>query len=112
MFRTSCVLPLTLARQHLRMAYSKRISLWMAAYLVATNLQNESMRHFIMHIATFSNFSNVCRLPTDFSKPIQVDLPISHAGAFVFWVEYDGSSAGERVKGRQGYFNVDPILRT
>ena len=51
------------------------------------------------------------RLPTNFSKPIQVDLPISHAGAFVYWVEYDGKP-GERIKGREGYFNIDPILRT
>jgi glycogen debranching enzyme len=51
------------------------------------------------------------RLPTNFSKPIQVDLPISHAGAFVFWVEYDGEAPGERVKGREGYFNIDPVLR-
>ncbi|TFY77346.1 hypothetical protein EWM64_g6668 [Hericium alpestre] len=29
------------------------------------------------------------RLPTDFSKPIQIDLPISHAGAFAYWIEYD-----------------------
>ena len=52
------------------------------------------------------------RLPTNFSKPIQVDLPVSQAGAFVFWVEYDGNVQGERVKGREGYFNIDPILRT
>ncbi|KAK0218056.1 glycoside hydrolase family 13 protein [Armillaria fumosa] len=51
------------------------------------------------------------RLPSDYSKPIQVDLPISHAGAFVFWVEYDGENTGERIKGREGYFNIDPILR-
>lgn len=51
------------------------------------------------------------RLPTDFSKPITIDLPISHAGAFVYWVEYDGQEAGERIKGREGYFNVDPVLR-
>jgi glycogen debranching enzyme len=47
-----------------------------------------------------------------FSKPIRVDLPISHAGAFLYWVEYDGVNPGERVKGREGYFNIDPILRT
>ena len=52
------------------------------------------------------------RLPTDFSAPIQIDLPISHAGAFVYWVEYDGDTPGSRVKGREGYFNIDPILRT
>lgn len=51
------------------------------------------------------------KLPSDLSRPIQVDLPISHAGAFVFWVEYDGDSPGERVKGREGYFNIDPALR-
>ncbi|KIK60308.1 glycoside hydrolase family 13 protein [Collybiopsis luxurians FD-317 M1] len=51
------------------------------------------------------------KLPSDFSKPIQVDLPISHAGAFVYWVEYDGEKPNERVKGREGYFNVDPVLR-
>lgn len=54
---------------------------------------------------------NLDRLPTDVSKPIQVDLPISHAGAFVYWVEYDGVGDGERVKGREGYFNIDPALR-
>ncbi len=48
-------------------------------------------------------------LPSDYSKPIKVDLPISHAGAFVYWVEYDGTDG--RVKGREGYFNIDPILR-
>lgn len=52
------------------------------------------------------------RLPSDFSKPIQIDLPISHAGAFVFWLEYDGEKPGERVKGHEGYFNIDPVLRT
>ncbi|KIJ65141.1 glycoside hydrolase family 133 protein [Hydnomerulius pinastri MD-312] len=51
------------------------------------------------------------KLPTDLSKPIQVDLPISHAGAFVYWVEYDGDAPGERIQGREGYFNIDPILR-
>ena len=52
----------------------------------------------------------VVSLPQDFSKPVQVDLPISHAGAFVYWVEYDGDN-GERLKGRSGYFNIDPILK-
>ncbi|KAL1753858.1 glycoside hydrolase family 13 protein [Schizophyllum commune] len=51
------------------------------------------------------------KLPTVLSKPIQIDLPISHAGAFVFWVEYDGAEQGQRVKGPEGYFNVDPVLR-
>lgn len=55
--------------------------------------------------------SVISRLPTDYSKPIHIDLPISHAGAFVYWVEYDGDD-GKRVKGRHGYFNVDPILKT
>jgi glycogen debranching enzyme len=39
-------------------------------------------------------------------------LPISHAGAFCYWVEYDSNKDGSRVKGREGYFNIDPILRT
>ncbi|KAJ3809108.1 glycoside hydrolase family 13 protein [Lentinula aff. lateritia] len=51
------------------------------------------------------------KIPSDFSKPIQIDLPISHAGAFVFWVEYDGELPSQRIKGREGYFNVDPVLR-
>ena len=50
------------------------------------------------------------RLPIDFSKPIKVDLPISCAGAFVYWVEFDGEIPDSRIKGREGYFNVDPIL--
>ena len=49
-------------------------------------------------------------LPADFSKSIKVDLPISCAGAFVYWVEFDGEVPETRVKGREGYFNVDPIL--
>ncbi|KIM34496.1 glycoside hydrolase family 13 protein [Serendipita vermifera MAFF 305830] len=50
-------------------------------------------------------------LPSDLSKPIQIDLPISSAGVFVYWIEYDASD-GTRAKGREGYFNVDPVLRT
>ncbi|KIJ55238.1 glycoside hydrolase family 133 protein [Sphaerobolus stellatus SS14] len=50
------------------------------------------------------------KLPTDFSKSIHINLPISHAGAFVYWIEYDGA-AGGRVIGREGYFNIDPVLR-
>lgn len=53
----------------------------------------------------------IYRLPTNVSKPIQIDLPISHAGAFAYWVEYDSDSNEERVKGREGYFNIDPVLR-
>ncbi|KAG8831109.1 hypothetical protein FRC18_007134 [Serendipita sp. 400] len=34
-------------------------------------------------------------LPSDFSKPVQIDLPISSAGVFVYWIEYDGKD-GER----------------
>ncbi len=30
----------------------------------------------------------------------------------MYWVEYDGGRVGERVKGREGYFNIDPVLRT
>ncbi|KDR65730.1 hypothetical protein GALMADRAFT_81520 [Galerina marginata CBS 339.88] len=51
------------------------------------------------------------KLPQAFSKPVHVDLPIYHAGAFIYWLEYDGKN-GERVKGRPGYFNVDPVLKT
>ncbi|KAG8884358.1 hypothetical protein FRB98_002437 [Tulasnella sp. 332] len=57
------------------------------------------------------------KLPSIFSKPIKIDLPISQAGAFVYWIEYDASTSSldassKRIKGREGYFNVDPILRT
>ena len=59
----------------------------------------------------FGRFDFVERkLPTDFSKPIKIDLPISYAGAFTYWIEYDGPD-GKRVKGREGYFNIDPVLR-
>jgi glycogen debranching enzyme len=53
----------------------------------------------------------VHRLPTNVSRPIQIDLPISHAGAFAYWVEYDDETPGHRTTGRQGYFNIDPLLR-
>ncbi|KAF8584023.1 glycoside hydrolase family 133 protein [Ramaria rubella] len=49
------------------------------------------------------------KLPNNFSKPIHVNLPISHAGAFVYWVEYEGPSS-EPIIGRKGYFNIDPVL--
>ncbi|KAH8116274.1 glycoside hydrolase family 13 protein [Phellopilus nigrolimitatus] len=51
------------------------------------------------------------KLPTNVSKPIQIDLPISHAGAFAYWVEYDSDTKDGRTKGREGYFNIDPALR-
>ncbi|KDN43331.1 glycoside hydrolase family 133 protein [Tilletiaria anomala UBC 951] len=68
------------------------------------------------------------KLPTDFSKPIQLDLWITHAGVFEFYVEHAapiqrspyptkeqpiclGASGMERVKSKRGYFNVDPLLR-
>lgn len=51
------------------------------------------------------------KLPTNVSKPIQIDLPISHAGAFAYWVEYDDVTPGDRITGREGYFNIDPLLR-
>ncbi|KAI0320874.1 glycoside hydrolase family 13 protein [Amylostereum chailletii] len=58
--------------------------------------------------------NNFCerKLPTNLSKPIEIDLPISHAGAFAYWVEYDSVDGSARIKGREGYFNIDPILRT
>ncbi|KAI0305846.1 glycoside hydrolase family 13 protein [Multifurca ochricompacta] len=45
-----------------------------------------------------TNFPLDGGLPTNVSKPIQIDLPISHAGAFAYWVE-------------QGYINIDPLLQ-
>lgn len=76
---------------------------------IVSQIDSEPVKlHAYMRIIKFLHI----RLPTDFSKPIQVDLPISHAGAFVYWVEYDGDAPGERVKGREGYFNIDPILHT
>ncbi|GAA6033773.1 hypothetical protein JCM8097_004427 [Rhodosporidiobolus ruineniae] len=54
-------------------------------------------------------FSEV-KLPQDFSKPFEIDLPITSAGAFSYFVEHD-SASGERVKSAPGYFVVDPILR-
>ncbi|WWD07354.1 glycogen debranching enzyme [Kwoniella europaea PYCC6329] len=51
------------------------------------------------------------RLPTDLSKPVQIDLPISAPGAFCYYIEYDGPTpSSPRVTGRKGYFNVDPII--
>jgi glycogen debranching enzyme len=41
-------------------------------------------------------------------RPIKVDLPISAAGAFCYYIEYDGTD--KRTTGRKGYFNVDPII--
>lgn len=52
----------------------------------------------------------VPRLPELFSKPIHINLPISHAGVFKYWIEYQDDSY-KVIKGREGYFNVDPVLR-
>ncbi|GAA6007978.1 hypothetical protein JCM10207_006986 [Rhodosporidiobolus poonsookiae] len=49
------------------------------------------------------------KLPQDFSKPFEIDLPITSAGAFSYYVEYD-SASGERVQSEPGYFVVDPLL--
>ena len=35
-------------------------------------------------------------------------MPISAAGAFCYYIEYDG--ADKRITGRKGYFNVDPVI--
>lgn len=68
-------------------------------------------------------------LPDDFSKPIQIDLPITKPGVFHYFIEYDASatldreaqlsingssrvsSKGKRIQSRIGAFNVDPILQ-
>lgn len=65
------------------------------------------------------------KLPGDTSKPIHVELPITKAGAYEFFIEYDASGLldldeqlaggaqgkkGQRVRSKSGYFNVDPIL--
>ncbi|KAK8847657.1 glycogen debranching enzyme [Kwoniella newhampshirensis] len=51
------------------------------------------------------------KLPSDMSKPIQIDLPISAPGAFCYFIEYDGPDPSTpRITGRKGYFNVDPIV--
>ncbi|PWN52853.1 putative 4-alpha-glucanotransferase [Violaceomyces palustris] len=64
------------------------------------------------------------KLPTDTSKLFHVDLSITRAGVFEFYVEYtvdaeekstslfsrkDGKA--ERRQGKHGYFNVDPVLK-
>jgi len=104
----------TLAHLRPKMVFSKQTFHSMAAHLGGTASPSESRsttQHYFTHICVLLIVPHP-RLPTDFSRPIQVDLPISHAGAFVYWVEYDGDVPGERVKGREGYFNIDPILRT
>ncbi|GAA6056561.1 hypothetical protein JCM3770_004362 [Rhodotorula araucariae] len=50
------------------------------------------------------------KLPQDFSKPFEIDLPITSAGAFSYHVEYD-STSGSRARSQPGYFVVDPVLR-
>ncbi|BGP12177.1 hypothetical protein JCM10213_004743 [Rhodosporidiobolus nylandii] len=50
------------------------------------------------------------KLPQDFSKPFEIDLPITSAGAFSYHVKYLTDS-GSRATSQPGYFVVDPILR-
>ncbi|GAA93973.1 glycoside hydrolase family 13 protein [Mixia osmundae IAM 14324] len=68
-------------------------------------------------------------LPKDLSKPIHIDLPITSAGVFEYYLEYDSSSIlpasdqlakssdqstfkdrATRIKSQPGYFNVDPTM--
>ncbi|KAI5477588.1 glycogen debranching enzyme, glycoside hydrolase family 13 protein [Pseudohyphozyma bogoriensis] len=52
-------------------------------------------------------------LPQDFSKPFAIDLPVTKAGAFEYFVEHEGTgpdSTSKRTKSRPGYFCVEPIL--
>ncbi|KAM0756163.1 glycoside hydrolase family 13 protein [Meredithblackwellia eburnea MCA 4105] len=51
-------------------------------------------------------------LPQDFSKPFEIDLPISQAGAFSYYIEHASPTAASssRVRCSPGYFSVDPIL--
>jgi len=67
-------------------------------------------------------------LPTDFSKPIRIDLPITKPGVFHYFIEFDASATvdineqlslggasdvpakGKRIRSRMGAFNVDPVL--
>lgn len=72
------------------------------------------------------------RLPNNLSKPANIDIKITHAGAFEFYVEHAaplkrvpyptpalpiahdgqrGDDEAKRVQGKHGYFNVDPIIR-
>lgn len=53
--------------------------------------------------------SELEHFPRADSRPITVDLPISAPGAFCYYVEYDDPD-GQRIVGRKGYFNVDPII--
>lgn len=43
-------------------------------------------------------------------RPVHVDLPISAPGAFCYYIEHDPLVPGDRITGRKGYFNVDPII--
>lgn len=79
--------------------------------VVSTGLASQSASKLTYTRSSLAGLNIATRLPTAFDKPIQIDLPISHAGAFCYWIEYDGEG-GTRVKGREGYFNIDPILRT
>lgn len=101
-------------RVHLlaKTACSRLTFLSTAAHSTVSTLSSASASSipFLPRVPLISTLHH--RLPTDFSKPIHVDLPISHAGAFCYWVEYDGPTPGTRDKGREGYFNIDPILRT
>jgi glycogen debranching enzyme len=71
---------------------------------------------------------HILSLPSDFSKPIQIDLPITKPGVFHYFIEYDASATvdtddqlslngasgvtakGKRIQSQTGAFNVDPIL--
>jgi glycogen debranching enzyme len=83
----------------------------MVVCLTAIISLNESKHVWFFSLCSVWNEKRVYRLPTNVSKPIQIDLPISHAGAFAYWVEYDDVTPGNRITGREGYFNIDPLLR-
>ncbi|CAO1628195.1 unnamed protein product [Parajaminaea phylloscopi] len=91
--------------------------------------QGSLLTNFPAHGQTFERTKFTAhKLPDDFSKPTHVDLLITHAGAFEFYVEHDAPDAElpypsvaepvapvgsnkDRVKSTPGYFNVDPIIK-
>jgi hypothetical protein len=109
MYHTSCAFHFRQGLLLQRMAFSKQIFRSMVD-LWSRKIHAEKVR-VLCPSRSFVYIPVCSRLPQDFSKPVQLDLPISQAGAFVYWIEYD-SSNGKRITGRSGYFNIDPILKT
>jgi len=109
---------LTLANPTTMQSFTSQSDIWQpsynagikVAYLIVMNCRVQVSEYYTILFLLLQINKYVFRLPMNVSKPIQINLPISHAGAFAYWVKYDNETSDHHITGRQDYFNIGPLL--